>query len=207
MKHRLIWIFSVFLLIVGISVYFYLSQQARTESYLGTELSGEAPDFQLRDQNGSLTSLADFRGKVVVLTFMDSTCTDTCPITAAQFRQAYRQFDRNEAARVAFIGVNVNVEANKVSDIAEITKTWRLDEIPAWYFLTGSLEELQAIWKDYGIAVAHTQDSNAIMHTPGVFLIDPSGQKRWYISTPYTTDLTVPLSDLITKHIREILQS
>jgi cytochrome oxidase Cu insertion factor (SCO1/SenC/PrrC family) len=206
MKYRFIWFLSALVLIAGTLGYFFLTTQDRTESYQGTELSGEAPDFQLTDQNGSLIKLSNFRGKVVVLTFMDAICTDTCPLTAAQFRQAYSQFDQDEVREVAFIGVNVNVEANKVSDVAEITKTWHLEEIPSWHFLTGNQEELAAVWKAYGVAVVPMVDGNEIMHTPGVFLIDPSGQKRWYISTPDSTDLTLPLSELLLKHIRELRQ-
>jgi cytochrome oxidase Cu insertion factor (SCO1/SenC/PrrC family) len=207
MKHWLIWLLSALMLIAGVLVYFSLSSQGRTESYQGTELSGEAPDFQLTNQNGFLVSLSDFRGKVVVLTFMDSTCKDTCPLTAAQFRQASQQLDQIEASQVVFMGVNVNVEANKVAEVAEITKTWHLEEIPSWHFLTGSREDLQGVWKDYGVAVSPSADGKEIMHTPGIFLIDPSGQKRWYISTPFSsgdTDLTLPLSELLLKHIREI---
>jgi len=204
MKYRFIWFLSALVLIAGVLGYFFLSTQNRRESYQGTELSGEAPDFQLRDQSGVLISLSDFRGKVVILTFMDSTCKDTCPLTAAQFRQTYRQLDQNEANQVVFIGVNVNSEANQVADVAEITKTWHLEEIPSWHFLTGNREELVAVWKAYGVAAVPSTDGNEIMHTPGVFLIDPSGQKRWYISTPDSTDLTLPLSELLLKHIREL---
>jgi cytochrome oxidase Cu insertion factor (SCO1/SenC/PrrC family) len=206
MKHWLIWLISAFLLIAGAFVYFYWSQQDRTESYEGTQLSEKAPDFQLTDQNGSLIKLSDFRGKVVILTFMDSTCKDTCPLTAAQLRQTYRQLDKNEANQMAFIGLNVNVEANQVADVAEITKTWHLEEIPSWHFLTGNQEELAAVWKAYGVAVVPSTDGNEIMHTPGVFLIDPLGQKRWYISTPDSPDLTLPLNELLLKHIRELQQ-
>lgn len=206
MKYRFVWFLSALMLIAGALGYFFLSTQNRRESYQGTELSGEAPDFLLRDQSGVLISLSDFRGKVVVLTFMDSTCKDTCPLTAAQFRQTYRQFDKNEANQVIFIGVNVNPEANQVADVAEITKTWHLEEMPSWHFLTGNREELAAVWKAYGVAAVPSTDGNEIMHTPGVFLIDPSGQKRWYISTPYSTDLTLPLSELLLKHIRELMQ-
>jgi protein SCO1/2 len=204
MKYRFIWFLSAFMLIAGALGYFFLSNQNRRESYQGTELSGEAPDFQLRDQNGVLISLSNFRGKVVILTFMDSTCRDTCPLTAAQFRETYRQLDQNEAHQVVFIGVNVNSEVNQVADVAEITKTWHLEEIPSWHFLTGNQEELAAAWKAYGVAVVPSTDGNEIMHTPGVFLIDPLGQKRWYISTPDSPDLTLPLNELLLKHIREL---
>ena len=45
-------------------------------------------DFTLRDQDGHSVSLRDYRGQVVVLTFMYSTCQDTCPVTATTIRGA-----------------------------------------------------------------------------------------------------------------------
>jgi protein SCO1 len=212
MNHWRIWVISALILVAGLLVYFTVLSQDRTGPYEGTELSGEAPDFQLTDQNGSMISLSNFRGKVVVLTFMDSMCTDTCPITAVHFREAYRELDPEQAKKVVFLGVNVNVEAGAVADMLETTRAWHLDEIPSWHLLTGSQAALAPVWKDYGVSAVHSHDGNPIMHTPGTFLIDPSGQKRWYISTLLpgegNTDLTLSLSlsDLLLKHIREILE-
>ena len=107
------------------------------------------------------------------------------------------------------MGVNVNVDESEVSDVLETTRSWRLDEIPNWHFLTGSHEVLGPVWKDYGVAATHSHEGNSIMHTPGTFLIDPQGQKRWYISTilpgEADMDLALPLSDLLLKHIRFLL--
>lgn len=208
-----IWRISLILALVVIAVvlgYFFRSSLDNPQPYEGIELSGEASDFQLTDQNGTLVRLSDFRGKVVVLTFMDSKCKDTCPITGAHFRQAYGQLDQNEAKQVVFLGVNVNVKANTVADVLETTRAWHLDEIPSWHFLTGSHEELEPVWKDYGVAAIHNPDANSIMHTPGTFLVDLLGQQRWYISTPFSelgaTELALPLNELLVKHIREILR-
>ena len=210
MKNLHIWLILASVVIVGALIYFSLSSLDDTQRYEGTELSGEAPGFQLTDQNASVMSLSDFQGKVVVLTFMDSKCTDTCPLTAADFREANRQLNQDEAKQVVYLGVNVNVEASTVADILETTQEWRLDEIPSWHFLTGSQDALEPVWKDYGVSAAHNPDGNSIMHTPGVFLIDSLGQQRWYISTPFSEegirDLTLPLSELLLKHIREILR-
>jgi len=208
MKNWRIWLILASVVIAGGAVYFSSAFLKDTQAYQGTELSGEASDFQLTDQNGSVISLSDFRGKVVVLTFMDAKCQDTCPLTAAQFREVYRQIHQNEATQIVFLGVNVNVEESAVSDVLETTQAWHLDEIPSWHFLTGSHEALEPLWKDYGVSAAPSPDGSSIMHTSGTFLIDPSGQKRWYISTPFSnrdTDLTLPLSELLLKHIREML--
>lgn len=206
-KHWRIWLLCILFLAIGGIVFVFLTRQENPLAYEGTELAGEAHDFQLTNQQGSIIRLSDFRGKVVVLTFMDSKCTDTCPITAVHFREVYKQLNKNEAGQVVFLGVNVNTEASTVPDVLKSTHAWRLDEIPNWHFLTGSHEVLEHVWKDYGVATMHSDEGNSVVHTPGTFLIDPLGQKRWYISTPFSdnTDLSLPLSDLVLKHIREIL--
>ena len=209
MKRGSIWLALAFTIIAGALAYFILSSFDRTQPYEGTELVGRAPDFRLVDQNGDFVSLSDFQGKIVLLTFMDSQCKDTCPITGAHFRQAYGQLDQNEAKQVVFLGVNVNVQANAVADVLETSHAWYMDEIPNWHFLTGEAEVLAPVWKDYGIAAQPMPDGSAVMHTPGVFIIDSTGQKRWYVSTIVSgegdTELTLPLSELLVNHIREIL--
>jgi protein SCO1 len=208
MKNWWIGLIVALVIMAGAAIYFFVSSSNITQTYEGTELSGEATDFQLIDQNGATVNLSDFRGKVVVLTFMDSKCTDTCPLTAAQFREVYRQLNQNEAKQVVFLGVNVNVEESDVSYVLESTHAWRLDEIPDWHFLTGSHELLEPVWKDYGVSATHIHESSAIMHTPGTFLIDKAGQQRWYVSPPPGGDLgklSLPLSELLLKYIWEIL--
>ena len=178
-----------------------------SQDYAGTSLDRPASDFRLTDQNGIVGALSDFRGQVVVLTFMDSECKEVCPLTAAQLRQAYSALG-DEAAAAVFIGINVNVEANGVADVKEATEKWQLDEIPTWHFLTGSADELEPVWKAYGVAVLPASEGGEIAHTPGVYLIDQKGRLRWYISTPYdeagTPQWTMPLNELLVNHIREL---
>jgi len=209
MKNKWIWLISALIFIAGGASYFSSALPKEPPPYEGTELTGAAPDFRLMDQNGSDVRLSDFQGKVVVLTFMDSRCTDTCPLTAIHFRETYRQLDKYESDQIVLLGVNVNVEASTVSDVLETTRAWHLDEIPAWHFLTGGRESLEPVWKDYGVSAAPNPDGHSIMHTPGTFLIDSLGQKRWYISTPFfadsETNFTLPLNEILLKRIREIL--
>ena len=207
------WLLRILILIIAIvAVYFsFTFWNLPAPTYEGTELSGAAPDFQLTDQNGSMISLSDFRGKIVVLAFMDTKCMDTCPITASHFRQVYQQLNSAESEQVVFLGVNVNIGASTVADVYEITQTWRLDEIPTWHFLTGSPADLEQVWQAYGVAVESTHDAQneKLLHTPGTYIIDPSGQERWYISVPISAkdnaEFDIPLSDLLISHLREIL--
>lgn len=206
-KNWRIWLTLSLLLIAGAGSYFF--SQEESQPYQGTELSGIAPDFRLIDQNGDLISLSDFRGRIIVLTFMDGQCKDICPLTSVQLIQTFKSLDQSEADRVIFLGVNVNIDANKVTDMSLATKKWRLRQIPNWHFLTGSAKDLALIWSEYEIAV-NPHPSSGIMHTPGVFLIDPTGQKRWYISTPFSVEgnsqTTLPLNELLVNHLRNILK-
>ena len=210
MKNKWIYFILALALIAGGVAYFSLWLPKNDQVYEGTELSGAAHEFQLMDQNGSSVSLSDFQGKVVVLTFMDSKCTDTCPITVVHFREVYKRLDKSEADQVVFLGVNVNAEASTVKDVLETTQAWHLDEIPEWHFLTGNQDVLEPIWKEYGVSAVHSHDTSSIMHTPGTFLIDRSGQQRWYVSTLIPgegdVDLSLPLSQLLLKHIHELLR-
>jgi len=210
MKFWRMWLILASIVIVGTVGYFSYAPLKRDQPYEGTELSGIAPDFRLTDQYGELVGLSEFGGRIVVLTFMDSQCKEVCPLTSAQLIQAYRNLDTGEVSQVVFVAVNVNVDANTDMDVAQATQQWHLDELPSWHFLTGNAEELESVWKDYGVAAETSAESGEIMHTPGVFLIDPAMQKRWYISTPYSVEgnaePALSLSELLVDHIHEILR-
>src|SRR5437879_2444749 len=76
-----------------------------TDDYAGTEIGDAAPDFKLTDQNEQTVRLSDFHGKIVIVTFMDTQCVDTCPLTALRFRQVYTKL-ADQAEQVVFLGVN-----------------------------------------------------------------------------------------------------
>jgi protein SCO1/2 len=182
--------------------------QGLPSSYEGTKLDrleSPAPGFRLLDQNGASVSLADFRGKVVVLGLLDPDCTDICPIYAYHYRLAYQALGR-DAARVAFLAFNSNDEKTSVEDMMAATRKWGVDEIPTWHFLTGSPEALRAVWGAYGMVASSLPkpdrpDEKA--HSPANFVIDQAGRRRWYVSTNFEGG--PPLSALIVKHVKALL--
>lgn len=182
--------------------------QGLPSSYEGTkldQLEGPAPGFRLLDQKGASVSLADFRGKVVVLGLLDPECTDICPIYAYHYRLAYQALGQ-DAARVAFLAFNSNDQKTSVEDVMAATRKWGVDEIPTWHFLTSSPEELRAAWKAYGMVASSLPkpdrpDEKA--HSSANFVIDQSGRRRWYLSTNF--EGAPPLSALIVKHVKSLL--
>jgi len=179
---------------------------ASASSYEGTRLGdAAAPGFRMVDQNGVSVALADFLGKVVVLTLLDPDCTDICPIYAYHYRLAYRALGQ-DAAKVAFVAFNANDEKTAVDDVMAATRKWGVDEIPTWHFLTGTPEALHSVWKAYGMVASGPRKPakpNEKVHSAANFVIDQAGQRRWYISTNF--EGAPPLSALIVKHVRELL--
>lgn len=147
-----------------------------------------APGFTLTGQDGRPVSLAGFRGRAVVLTFMDPHCTDLCPIVSQEFIDAYRDLG-SEASRAVFVAVNVNPYYRGVASMAAYSAEHQLTTVPSWYFLTGPLASLKAVWNAYGISVDAPSRNADVIHTSEVFFIAPDGRERYVAASAadYTT--------------------
>jgi protein SCO1 len=126
-------------------------------------------DFRLRDQDGRAVSLRQFRGRVVVLTFMYTTCRDTCPLTATQIRGALDDLGRDVPA----LAVSVD-PANDTPDRARQFLFKRGLARDRMRFLLGDRAALAPIWKAYGIR----PQGSAFDHSAYVLLIDRRGRQR-----------------------------
>jgi cytochrome oxidase Cu insertion factor (SCO1/SenC/PrrC family)/thiol-disulfide isomerase/thioredoxin len=147
-----------------------------TNPYLdyGTALHDQsAPRFTLTNQYGRQVSLSSYRGKVTILDFNDSECTTICPLTTTAMLDAKRMLGR-AGAHVQLLGVDADPKATAIEDVLSYTQLHGL--VGKWQFLTGSLPQLRAVWRDYGIQ-ADVQ-RGLISHTPALYVIDPQGRLR-----------------------------
>ena len=141
----------------------------------GTVIPGRpAPGFTLTDQFGQRVSLSQFRGKAVVLTFVDSECTTVCPLGTASLTGAVSLLGPAAARRIQILGIDANPNATAVSDVRAYSQSHAL--MHSWHFLTGSKAQLEAVWRAYNVYVA--AKNNDIDHEPAIYLIDPQGRER-----------------------------
>jgi protein SCO1/2 len=126
-------------------------------------------DFRLRDEDGDPVSLSAYRGRVVVLTFMYTTCKDTCPLTATQIRGALDDLEQPPPA----LAVSVD-PANDTPGRAREFLFQRGLSHGRMRFLLGDRAQLQPVWKAYGIRPHGT----AFDHSAYVLLIDRHGRQR-----------------------------
>jgi cytochrome oxidase Cu insertion factor (SCO1/SenC/PrrC family) len=163
----------VALIAAGVTATVFVSKRKKQQAVL------VAPGFVLHDQQGRLTSLAQFRGKVVVLTFIDPECTQICPLTTQSMLEALKILGPAAASQVQLLGVNINPEKAQVADVAAYTRTHGLQG--RWRFLTGSRAQLESVWHSYHVYVA--ADNGDIEHDAAVILIDGNGNERTFDST------------------------
>jgi cytochrome oxidase Cu insertion factor (SCO1/SenC/PrrC family) len=148
-------------------------RSARPDVDPGTALEAPAPGFELLDQNGRLRSLAQLRGKVVLLAFVDTRCTNVCPLTTQSMEEARRLLGP-AALRVQLVGINANPLATSVADVEAYTRAHELQR--GWWFLTAREPALARVWRSYGVRVASVHGD--VFHQPVIFLIDPRGRER-----------------------------
>ncbi len=141
-----------------------------------------APGFTLTDQHGQRLALSQFRGKAVVLDFMDTRCTTICPLVSEEFIAAHHDLGPS-AGKVVFAAVNVNPYHAAVRDVAQFSAEHQLTSIPGWHFFTGPIARLQAVWRGYNIEVQPRGPRTDTIHTSAVYFIDPQGRER-YLATP-----------------------
>ena len=136
-------------------------------------LNVAAPGFVLTGQFGQKVSMSDYRGKAVVLSFVDSECTTICPLTTSTLTAATDDLGQN-SSRVQLLGIDANPLATSVGDVRAYSAAH--DLLYRWNFLTGSVADLSAVWKAYHVYTAVT--GTGIDHDPVVIVIDPAGRER-----------------------------
>ena len=108
-----------------------------------------AHTIALRDQDGHQTTLPQSRGKVVILTFLYSTCRDLCPAQAADIIQAIGRLGP-AAAQVVVYGVSVDPVGDTPERARAFLKKYGVYGGPV-HFLVGSRAQLAPVWRAYGI--------------------------------------------------------
>ncbi len=166
----------------------------------GTPLSGPAPDFALSDQFGQPVSLDSFRGKVVILAFTDSECTTLCPLTATAMVDAKAMLGA-AGSRVQLLGIDADPAATALEDV------WSYSELHGmlheWRFLTGSLSQLQRVWKAYGVDAEI--EHGLITHTPALFVIDQHGREAKVYMTQQSYAAVGQLGQLLAQEASSLL--
>jgi protein SCO1/2 len=151
--------------------------------FRGSDVTGISygRDFRLNDPSGKTRTLADFRGKVVVLFFGYTQCPDVCPTTLAELAAAMTKLGP-DAARVQVLFITVDPERDTPELLAQYVPAFQ----PSFLGLYGDAAATAATAKEFRIIYQKqpgtTPGSYSVDHSAGTYLFDPQGRLRVYES-------------------------
>jgi protein SCO1/2 len=156
-------------------------------SFKGADVTGASfgRDFALTGHDGKPRTLADFRGKAVVVFFGFTQCPDVCPTTLATVSQALRQLqDLPADLRPRVLLVSVDPERDTPEILAPYVRFFD----PQFLGATGSLEATAAAAAAFSVPYAKVslpEGGYTLDHGSGLFVVGPSGMLVAYFSAPH----------------------
>ena len=139
--------------ILGIVFVFNPSSSPISGGFRGNRYVQPNPayDFELIDQYGNKFKLSDYKGKIIVLSFIYTHCPDICPAISAGFSSLEKQLkEKGLEDDVVLVLVSVDPER----DTPERLREWmQLYDLEGVYLLTGDINDVSKVWNAYGVFV------------------------------------------------------
>ena len=154
---------------------------ATASGFTSIDITGAeyANGFQLTDHNGQQRTLADFKGKVVVVFFGFTQCPDVCPTSLSELAEAKRLLGADgDKLQGLFISVD------PARDTPEVMKQYMASFDPSFLALYAAPDKLPELAKSYKIYYKKvdgpTPTSYTMDHSAGSYVYDPQGRIRLY---------------------------
>jgi protein SCO1/2 len=149
--------------------------------FQGSDVTGASfgRDFRLIDHNGNPRTLADFRGKAVVVFFGYTQCPDFCPTTMSELAAAMQKLGP-DARRVQVLFVTVDPERDTRDVLARYVPAFD----PSFLGLYGDEKATAETAKEFKIIYqkqpGREPGSYSVDHSAGTYIFDPQGRLRVY---------------------------
>jgi protein SCO1/2 len=145
----------------------------------------ELPSFELRDHDGSLVRSSDLRGKVIVLTFLDTKCEEACPIIAGEVAAAWRLLSTEERRRTAAVAISTDPRDDTPENIRVFLRRHRA--LGTFRYLTGPVADMKRLWQVFQI-LSSLESGDADTHSAPVRIYSRDG--LWLATLHAGADLT-----------------
>jgi protein SCO1/2 len=143
------------------------------------------PDFTLHEHSGAVTQSDDLRGKVVLVTFLDTQCSEACPVIAGQIGIALQGLMGDERRRVVALAISSDPAEDTPASVRAFLRLHRVEG--ELRYLVGSEKELRPVWDAFHVLPsADTGDDE--LHSAPVRIFAPDGD--WVSTLHAGADLT-----------------
>ena len=152
-------------------------------SFKGADVTGASfgRDFALTGHDGKPRTLADFRGKAVVIFFGFTQCPDVCPTALSTLAEAMRRLGP-DAARVQVLFVTIDPERDTPDLLSRYVPAFH----PSFLGLYGDAEATARVAKEFKVVYrkvpGQTPETYTMDHSAGMYVLDPQGRLRLFES-------------------------
>jgi protein SCO1 len=153
-----------------------LSKAGETNPAVSELAPGQpVPDFTLTDQINRRISLSQFAGKVVAVTFIYTSCPlpNYCFRLSNNFGRLQKRFAARMGRDLMLLSISFDPVHDQPEVLAKYAATWKADP-NSWHFLTGSLSEVKAVCRKFG--VDFWADEGTLAHSLHTVVIDRDGK-------------------------------
>jgi len=140
------------------------------------ELHLPISDFSLTDQLGRPFRFQSLKGRVILLSFVYTSCPDVCPLITASALSAQRALRAWEKPSVFFLTVTTDPEVDTPLVLRAYANRFGVD-LSNWSLLTGENSALASVWKVFGVKVKR-KARGLVEHTPLTAIVDRQGILR-----------------------------
>jgi protein SCO1 len=134
------------------------------------------PEFKLTNLDGKPFKFSSTRGKLVLVTFIFTTCPDVCPLLTAKFAAIQRTLEEKKVKDYLLLSITTDPERDSSAVLKDYAGGFKAD-LKHWFFLTGARPELAQVWKIFGVNVTKTE-SGQVQHTSFTTILDRQGNRR-----------------------------
>jgi protein SCO1/2 len=153
-------------------------------SFKNVDITGSTAfgnNFSLLDSNGNTKTMADYKGKVVVVFFGFTQCPDVCPTTLTEMDEALKLLGP-KADKVQVIFITVDPERDTVSVLAQYVPAFNSSFVGLRPADEAGLEKVAKDFRIYYQKVPGLKSGSYTMdHSAGSYVFDQNGQLRLYI--------------------------
>ncbi len=134
-------------------------------------------NFEMRNQNNQLVSLADYDNKIFVVDFFFTTCPTICPIMTANMAKLQNEFLDDE--QIKFLSFSVTPEIDSVQQLKRYSVEKGVVD-RKWNLVTGDRKDIYELARKSFLVVKSTDDPLQMVHTENFVLIDPDRRIRGF---------------------------
>lgn len=135
-----------------------------------------APEIELTQGDGSNFQLSEMQGRVVLLFFGYTSCPDVCPTTLSDLHRVMQDLGP-DSEKVQVLFVTVDPKRDTPQNLQNYVSIFD----PTFIGLTGSMDEMEKVWSDYGVfreevPLPNSETGYVVNHSARLYVIDQDGK-------------------------------